>query len=182
MQEENSTGEEIYSLETILSTITKTKNNVAKKRLIFDQAPIDGIGAKWVIAFFISLPVMLYAGIFNPAMFELLGIAQAIIFFVVFLSMVMIIIVATTFINNNKVIRQITPSWEKYFSAVDLKLALSSSSNATPYRDFLKHYNTALASDLKDQALEKHLQVSFISMEEENQTLMDAIRRNTNKR
>ena len=83
MQKENQ-REEIYSLETILSTVTKIKNNVAKKRLIFDQTPIKGIGAKWVILFLLSLPVMLYAGIFNPTMFEILGIAQAIIFFVVF--------------------------------------------------------------------------------------------------
>ena len=174
------TQDEIYSLETILQTMTKVKNSVAKKRLIFDQAPIDGIAAKWVIAFFISLPVMLYAGIFNPPMFKLLGIAQAIIFFVVFLSMVMIMIAATTFINNNKVIRQITPSWETYFPEVNLKLLLSSS--ATPYKDFFKYYNEALASNLTGEALETSLKESFSTMEKENQPLMDAIRRNENKR
>jgi len=180
MQEQKNTQEVIYSLETILSSITKVKNGVAKKRVIFEQAPLDGIAAKWVIAFFISLPIMLYAGIFNPSMFALLGIAQAIIFFIVFLSMVMILIVATTFINNNKVIRQITPSWKKYFPTVDLKLLLSSS--ATPYKDFFKHYNNAVQENLTGDALQKNLEESFSTMEKENQPLMDAIRRNENKR
>ncbi|CAA6812702.1 MAG: Unknown protein [uncultured Sulfurovum sp.] len=180
MQQENNTKEEIYSLETILSTMTKVKNGVATKRLVFDQAPIDGIPAKWVIAFFISLPIMLYVGIFNPSMFDLLGIAQAIIFFVVFLSMVMILIAATTFINNNKVVRQINPSWEKYFPNVDLKLLLSSS--ATPYKDFFKHYNKAVQSKLEGEELQGYLDESFSTMEAENQPLMDAIRRNENRR
>ena len=177
--QENRMKEETYSLDTILLTLTKIKNNVAKKRLIFEQAPIDGIAAKWVIAFLISLPIMLYAGIFNPSMFKLLGIAQAIIFFVVFLSMVMIIIVATIFINNNKVIRQVTPSWEQHFPDVDLKLLLSSS--ATPYKDFFKYYNQALESNLNGEALQEYLKTSFEEMEKENQPLMDAIRKNNNK-
>ena len=75
--------EENYSLDTILATVSKTNNTTAKKRLIFDQGPLEGIGAKWVIAFFISLPIMLYLGIFNETMFNMLGIAQAIIFFIV---------------------------------------------------------------------------------------------------
>ena len=181
MSTDTNSKEEIYSLETILSTITKKNNsNVAKKRLIFDQAPIAGISAKWVIAFLISLPIMLYAGIFNPTMFEMLGIAQAIIFFVVFLSMVIVLIIAVVFINNNKVLRQIKPSWDKYFKDVDLKLALAAA--GTPYKDFFKHYNLALNEGLTGKALEEKLQQSFAKMEEENKSLMDAIRRNENKR
>ncbi|CAA6802703.1 MAG: Unknown protein [uncultured Sulfurovum sp.] len=172
--------EEIYSLETILTTLTTVKNNVAKKRLISDQEPIGGISVKWVITFLISLPIMLYAGIFNPVMFEMLGIAQAIIFFVVFLSMVIILAIATVFINNNKVLRQITPSWNKYFEGVDLKLALASA--GTPYTDFFKHYNIALNEGLTGKALEERLQQGFATMEEENKSLMDAMRRNDNKR
>ena len=178
MRKENQ-QEEIYSLETILSTVTKVKNSVAKKRLIFDQAPIDGIGVKWVILFLLSLPVMLYAGIFNPTMFELLGIAQAIIFFVVFLSMVMIIVFATIFINNAKVTRQITPTWDNTFKDIDLKLALSSS--ASPYKDFLVHYNKALKEGLTGQELEESLQDAFKQMAEENKSLLDAMQRNKNK-
>lgn len=180
MSTDKHSNEEIYSLETIFATITKVNNNVAKKRLISDQEPIGGISVKWVITFLISLPIMLYAGIFNPVMFEILGIAQAVIFFVVFLSMVIILVIAIVFINNNKVLREITPSWNKYFEGVDLKLALASA--GTPYKDFFKHYNTALNEGLTGKALEEKLQQSFTLMEEENQSLMDAMRRNENKR
>ncbi|CAA6824176.1 MAG: Unknown protein [uncultured Sulfurovum sp.] len=180
MQEEHQALKEPYSLEIILSTITTQKNNTAKKRLIFDQGPLSGIASKWVILFILSLPIMLYAGIFNPVMFEILGIAQAIIFFVVFLSMVMIIIVVSVFINNNKVLREVSSSWNTYFPNVDLKLALSSS--ATPYKDFFKHYNTALSKNLSGQTLQEELAENFATMEVENQALMNAIRANENKR
>lgn len=172
--------EKIHSLESIFSSITKGKNNVAKKRLIFDQEPIGGISVKWVITFLISLPIILYAGIFNPVMFEMLGIAQAIIFFVVFLSMAIILAIATVFINNNKVLREITPSWNNYFEDVDLKLALATA--GTPYKDFFQHYNAALSEGLSGKALEEKLQQSFATMEEENQSLVDAMRRDQNRR
>ncbi len=177
MNNERNTQEELFSLETILSTVTKVKNGVAKKRIIFNQGPLDGIDVKWVILFLLSLPVMLYAGIFNPTMFKMLGIAQAIIFFVVFLSMVMIIVFATIFVNNSKVTRKITPTWEKSFKDIDVKSALSATT-ITPYRDFLKHYSKALQDGLQGEALEKRLQENFAQMEEENKTLIDAMRRN----
>jgi magnesium-transporting ATPase (P-type) len=161
--------DENYSLDIILSTVAKIKNAKAKKRLIFDQAPLMGIGVKWVIVFFISLPLMLYIGIFNEAMFALLGIAQAIIFFVVFLSMVMILIIALTFINNNKVIRQVEASWEKLFPKIDLRLALAS--GGTPYKDFFLHYSEGIQQDLKGEDLYKHLKNAFKTMQEENSDL-----------
>lgn len=167
--------EEIYELNIILDSISKYKNKEAKRRLIYDQAPLNGIPAIWIIAFFISLPFIEYAGIFNPWMFNLLGIAQAIIFFVVFLSMVMILVVAIAFINNNKVTRQITPSWNKYFPNIDLKMILSS--GVTPYKDFFKHYTIALNHGLKDEELYHSLQNSFIQMETENSDLLEAMNR-----
>jgi len=165
--------EENYSLDTILATVSKTNNERAKKRLLFDQTLLDGIGVKWVIAFFISLPVMLYLGIFNDTMFNMLGIAQAIIFFIVFLSMVMILIIAVTFINNNKVLRQVSPSWEKIYPDVELKMALAS--GGTPYKDFFKHYSLAVQEGLEGKALEEHLKKAFIQMQEENAELYLAI-------
>lgn len=170
--------DEIYSLETILSTLIKTTANSVKKRLVFDQTPLKGIGSKWVITFFISLPVMLYAGIFNDTMFELLGIAQAIIFFVVFLSMVMILIIAVTFINNNKVLRQVNPSWEKLFPGVDLKLALSS--GGTPYKEFLNYYKKAHVDGLKGDALHQYFETAFKTMQEENADLILAMNNSRN--
>ncbi len=172
-QEKN--REEMFSLEALFSSIIKIKNGVAKKRLIFDQGAVGGIASKWVILFLISLPIMLYAGIFNPIIFNMLGIAQAIIFFVVFLSMVMIMVFAIIFINNSKVTRKIMPTWEQSFKDIDLKLALASA--GTPYKEFLKHYAKAVQDGLTGEALEKRLQENFAQMESENQTLVDAIKR-----
>ena len=172
--------EENYSLKTILATLTKITNNKAKKRLIFDQTPLGGIGSKWVIAFFISLPILLYIGIFNPAVFAMLGIAQAIIFYVVFLSMVMIMIIALTFINNNKVLRQVKPSWDGYFPNIELKDILSS--GVTPYSDFLKHYNNGIEKKLNDDDLYSHLENAFVIMKEENSDLIDAMNSSRNSR
>ncbi|HIQ27234.1 MAG TPA: hypothetical protein EYH42_01870, partial [Sulfurovum sp.] len=72
-----------YTLNEILASISTYKKPKAKKRLIFDQRPLGGVGSKWLIAFFCLLPLIEYAGIFNPFIFGMLGIAQAIIFYVV---------------------------------------------------------------------------------------------------
>jgi len=167
--------EETYSLQTMLSTLYTTKNNQAKKRLIFDQSAIGGIGSKWVKTFFISLPILLYVGIFNPKIFAMLGIAQAIIFFIVFLSMVMIMIVALTFINNNKVIRQITPSWNTLFPTVELNQVLST--GVTPYSDFIQRYNKLLSQNLDENDFKAKLKENFIAMQEENKELYEAMNR-----
>jgi hypothetical protein len=172
--------EEKYTLKTILATLSKIKNGTVKKRLIFDQTPVGGIGAKWVISFFISLPILLYIGIFNPKVFGMLGIAQAIIFYVVFLSMVMIMIFALTFINNNKVLRQIKPSWDGFFPGIDLQMILSS--GATPYKDFFMHYSKAVKEELTDEALYAYLQKAFEQMKDENSELLDSINTGRNRR
>ena len=109
-----------YTLEEMLASFSTYKKPKAKKRLLFDQSPLGGIGSKWIILFFILLPLIEYAGIFNPFMFGMLGIAQAIIFYVIFLSMIMILIFALAFINNTKVIRDIASSWEHYFIDIDI--------------------------------------------------------------
>jgi hypothetical protein len=173
MQEEN------YSIDTILAAVSKTTSKGVKKRLIFDQTLLNGIGAKWIIAFFISLPLMLFAGIFNDTMFAMLGIAQAIIFFIVFLSMVMILIIAVTFINNNKVLRQVSPSWEKLYPDVELRMALAS--GGTPYNHFFKHYSVAANDGLEGVKLEAYLSKQFVQMQEENKELYLAIQAAKNR-
>ena len=172
--------EETYTLQTMLDAIIKIKGNQAKKRLIYDQSSLNGIGSKWVITFFISLPILLYIGIFNPKIFGMLGIAQAIIFFIVFLSMIMIMVVGLSFINNNKVIRQITPSWNKLFPTVDLAQVLSS--GATPYKDFFTYYNEAVKENLQDEALERRLNENFLKMQEDNKELFEAMNRANTRR
>ncbi len=166
-------NEESYSLQTILNAVSKRSNTTIKKRLIFDQSELNGIGVKWIIAFFIALPILLYIGIFNETVFNMLGIAQAIIFYVVFLSMVMIFIIAIIFINNNKVLRQVNPSWEKIFPDIDLKLALAS--GGTPYKDFFMYYSKAVEQNLEGSALEKHMKEAFKVMQEENADLLSAM-------
>ena len=168
--------EETFSLKTMLSTLYKVKKNQAKKRFIFDQTPLGGIGSKWIKAFFISLPILLYIGIFNPKIFGMLGIAQAIIFYIVFLSMVMIMIVALTFINNNKVLRQITPSWNALFPTVELKQILSS--GASPYSNFMNVYNELLSKNLDEKEFEIEMKEHFSKMQEENSELFERMNRN----
>ena len=172
--------EEIFTLKTILDAFYKTKGTQATKRLIFDQSQLHGIGSKWIKVFFFSLPILLYVGIFNPTIFGMLGIAQAIIFYIVFLSMVMIMIAGLTFINNNKVIRQVKPTWNTLFPTVDLTQVLSS--GATPYKDFVKHYHEVLKQDLKEEKLHAYLANAFKIMQEENSELFDAMNNARNAR
>lgn len=160
-----------YTLKQILNTLLKNRGNKIKKRLIFDQSPIGGMSSKWVMVFFISLPILLYIGIFNPAVFNMLGIAQAIIFYIVFLSMVMILIMAVTFINNNKVLRAIKPSWEKYFPNIEIKQVISTANS--PYKGFFSYYQKALDQGLEEDALLTYLQDAIVEMEEENKDLIE---------
>ena len=164
---------EIYTLKTILDTISKYKRPDAKKRIIFDQSPVGGLGSKWMIVLFLSIPFVEYGLIFNPYVFNMLGIAQAIIFFVVFLSVVMILIFTLAVINNARVVKKITPSWHHYFPEIDLKLIVTSS--ASPYKAFFKHYAEALNKGLEEEELHMHLKHSFEIMQEENKELLVAM-------
>ncbi len=167
--------EETFTLKMMLDSLYLVNKKKAKKRIIFDQSPIGGIGRIWVMLFFVSLPVLLFIGIFNPFIFAMLGIAQAVIFYIIFLSMVMIMIVALTFINNNKVIRQITPSWSRLFPSVDLKQVLSS--GATVYAGFLNFYTEASKLELSENELVDKFKEKFKQMQTENKELFEAMNR-----
>ena len=106
----------------------------------------------------------------------MLGIAQAIIFFIVFLSIVMILIFALSSLNNARVVKKITPSWDHYFPEIDLKLIVTS--GATPYKDFYKHCSISLNEGLEGQALHSHLKDAFSIMQEQNKELIEAMQRN----
>lgn len=165
-----------YELETILSTFTNYKNGKAKKMLIFDRKPLGAMSKKLLIGFFFLLPLLDYAGAFNPWMFNMLGLVSAIVFFIVFLSMVMIMVVALTFMNNNAVIREVTPSWEEYFPNIPLPMVLNSNSKA-PYRDFFKHCGEALSQNLTGEVLHENLKGAFAQMADENQEILEAMNR-----
>lgn len=173
-----------YSLKTILSTVSTFKKNSdrskqVKKRLLFDQAPIGGLSVYYFWAIFIAMPMIEYAIIFNPVVFAMLGIAQAIVFFIVFLSIVMILIFALYAFNNRVVIDGITPAWETYFPDIDLNLVLTSS--YSPYRDFFKAYSEIADDTLSDEALHAKLKESFVKMQEENKDLLEAMQRDRSR-
>jgi len=170
----------LYDLKTILSTVSKYKKNDDKskqvsKRILYNQGPIGGLSIQWFWLAFIAMPFIEYAAIFNPVVYPMLGIAQAIVFFIVFLSIVMILIFALYAFNNRVVIDGIKSTWEKYFPGVDIHLILTSSHS--PYSDFFKEYSLIADEDLSDEALHEKLKLSMIKMEEENKDLLEAIRK-----
>ena len=170
----------IYGLKTILDTIFNSKNNKVKRRLIYDKSPIGGLSSQWIKFLLILMPFLMYAAIFNPRSFEYLGIAQAIVFYIILLVFAMQIVIGVAFFNNRSVVKRILPSWEHYFKEVELKMILSS--GVTPYVDFMQHYELALNEGLKDEKLYERLTQAFVQMENENKNLIDAINRDKHRK
>lgn len=78
-----------YNLRTILATFTKTNGKI---RSVFNKAPIGGLGSPVVTLFFFSLPLISYGLLFNPYIFLTLGIATAIVTYIVSMSLMMMIV------------------------------------------------------------------------------------------
>ena len=163
-----------YSLNTILKTLTK-KNG--KKRLLYNFGPVGGWNSNVIKMMFLSLPFIEYAVLFNPYSFAYLGIAQAIIFYVVFSSMLIILVAGLTFALNSNLVRKITPSLEEHFEGRDINMVLSS--GITPYSDFFKYYASLLKDNLCEQEMHKGLLKALETMENDNKDLLDAMKRNT---
>lgn len=159
-----------YSLKAILSTFAKADGS---KRTIFNLSPIGGISSKAVILFFLAMPFIEYALIFNPYVFNALGIAQCIILYIVFLSIIMILIFLITWKLKKTTIKNITPSWNMYFENIDLTMVLSS--GRTPYSQFFDFYAKGLKEDKTESQLHSYLLESFKIMEEENKELIEAM-------
>lgn len=172
--------EQHYTLKTILESVFKEKNHKITKKLIYNNALFGGLNNKWIKFSFIVLPLAMYAAIFNPASFKELGIAQAIVFYIILLVFAMQIVVVASYFNNKKVVKTASKAWEDYFPGVDFKMIISS--GTTPYVDFKKHYELALNDGLEGDALKKRLDDAFKQMEEENSNLVDAIKRDKEKR
>jgi len=166
-------GKKNYNLKEIIETVFIIKDNKIKRRLIYNKAPINGLGNRWIIALFIVMPFAIYAAIFNKTSFEYLGIAQAIVVFIIGLVFAMQVVMAVTYFYNRNIVKSITPSWEAYFPDVSLKLILSR--GVTPYIDFMKHYEAMLKENLDNDTLHKKLQEAFAQMEKENQNLVNSI-------
>ncbi|MDP3267139.1 MAG: hypothetical protein Q8M39_09945 [Sulfuricurvum sp.] len=159
-----------YSLKDILDTFAKSNG---KKRLIYNLGAIGGISNNAVLLFFIAMPFIEYALIFNPYVFNALGIAQCIVLYIVFLSIIMISIFMISWKIKNTVIKKITPSWKKYFEKIDLKMVLSA--GATPYSKFFDYYSKGLADHKSGEELHRYLLDSFKVMEEDNKELIEAM-------
>ena len=163
----------IYPLKDILLSFADAKGN---RRTIYNLGAIGGINTNLVKIFLLSLPFIEYALIFNPTVFNALGIATAIVFFIVFLSIVMLIVFLVTWYVKKSVIKKITPSWEHYFPTNDLHMVLSH--GVTPYSDFFKYYTSILKENKSDNEMYKSLVYAFKTMEVDNQDLFDAMKRN----
>lgn len=163
----------IYPLQTLLASIANSKGN---KRLLFNMGPLGGIDSRLIIVFFILLPIVEYGVFFNPYVFKILGIATAIVAYIVSLSLVMIVIFFMAWRRNFKVIQKITPSWNHYFTQRDLGLVVSS--RISPYSQFYDYYAQALEEKISNEALHQYLLDAFSEMEEKNKDLLDAINRN----
>ena len=165
-----------YNLRTILATFTKTNG---LRRSVFNKAPIGGLGSAIVTLFFFSLPLISYGLLFNPYVFHTLGIATAIVMYIVSMSLMMIIIFFITWKIKNEVVTAVTPSWEHYFPGVDFKLVISKA--RTPYNDFYKYYAEIKEIKQSEEALHKQLLEAFAKMQEENKELLNAIKKDNNK-
>ncbi|WP_373029933.1 hypothetical protein [Sulfurovum sp.] len=172
--------EQHYALKTILESVFKEKNHKIKKRLIHNNAIFGGLSSNWIKLAFIILPFAMYAAVFNPTAFKALGIAQAIVFYIILLVIAMQIVVGVTYFNNKKVVKTAMQEWEKYFPNIDFKMILSS--GVTPYVDFKKHYESALHENLDEETMKKRLADAFKEMEEENSILVEAMKRDKEKR
>ena len=166
-----------YSLNTILSTLTK-KNG--KKRLLYNFGPVGGWNSSIITMMFFSLPFVEFAILFNPYSFEYLGIAQSIIFYIVFSSMLMILVAGLIFALNTNLIRKITPSWNELFPERDIAIVLSS--GVTPYGKFFEKYKVLAKQNLNEDMMYKSLIKALEEMEEENAELLDAMKGNKNLR
>ena len=172
--------EQHYTLKNILESVFKEKNYLLTKRLIYNNAPLGGLDSKWIKFSFFILPFLMYAAIFNKFSFAELGIAQAIVFYIILLVFAMQIIVGVSYYNNKKVVKIASEAWKEYFPEIDFKMIISS--GTTPYMEFKKYYAQALNDGLKDDDLTKRLHGDFIKMEEENSVLVEAIRKNQKKK
>ena len=169
-----------YSLSTILDTITKYKKNApmskrVSKRTIYNQGPLGGINSSIIILFFMTLPFVEFAAIFNPYIYGSIGIAQSIVFYIIFMSLIMVAIFGIVTMNNKKVINNIKDSWEKYFPNVDLDLVLTT--RLSPYNDFYEAYAQIKESSPNDEELAQGLIQAFATMQEENRDLLESIRK-----
>lgn len=170
----------MYSVEQIVNSLYKVKNNKLKKRYIFDKSAIGGLNSMYLTILLFLSPFITYAAVFNKASFEYLGIAQAIILFIILLVVLMQVVLIIVYFNNRSLLKKVSDSWGVHFPGVELKMVLSS--GATPYKEFTNHYEEALNSGLANVELHEFMKNSFSKMESENSDLIEAMRNDLNRK
>ena len=168
-----------FSLKAILDSMSRYKNGKAYKRTILNKAPLGGLSSNKLKLFFVTLPFIEFALIFNPFVFGKLGIAQSIVFYIVFMSIIMVIIFVVSWKNNKAVVDKISASWKSYFPDIDLKQILSS--GITPFSDFFPRYSVLVTKNLSSEELQGSLRQAFDEMKEENKDLLEAIARDSSR-
>ena len=170
----------MFTVEQIVNSLYKVKNNRLKRRHIFNRATVGGISSTYLKMLLLLSPLLTYGAIFNKASFEYLGIAQAIIVFIISLVALMQIVLAITYFSNKSLLKRVSESWEELFPGVELKMVLSS--GATPYKEFIKHYEDALTRGLSGDKLHEQMKEAFTQMEIENIDLIEAMRRDKDRK
>jgi hypothetical protein len=158
------------SLDTIMQVITKPSG---KRRIIFDRGKIGGFSAKWYPMIFLLLPIVEFWIIFKTPLFEKLGIATAVVAYIIMLSVVMIIIYSMVRINNSKAIAAISSGWKSCFPEIDLSMLLGSGNH--PYKEFFALYQKVS----KDGSLstQEQLQKIFTELRSRNSELIERMER-----
>jgi hypothetical protein len=170
------------SLQNILDALINVKKtphgSSAKRYTIYDMGILGGMKRSILMVILFSLPFIEFAIIFNPVSFEFLGIAQAIIFFIIFMSIIMIIVFALIWKNNKKVFTALLEPWNNLFPDVDLKMLLSL--GITPYSGFYAKYAPISEKNLDEESLKKALRDLFDQIQEENKDLLEMMEKTAN--
>ncbi|HIC12997.1 MAG TPA: hypothetical protein EYO75_06465 [Sulfurimonas sp.] len=159
-----------YPLKSILSTFT---NKNGKKLSLFNAAPVGGMSSLVIKIIILAMPFIEFFAIFNDFVYEKVGLVTQIVMFIVFMSIMMMIVFVIIYMTRKNVIKKITPSWETYFSDVDITIVLAV--GITPYSDFFKHYSKIVEQDLSAVALHEKLKELFVQLQEENIDLLIAM-------
>lgn len=161
-----------YSLKTILFAFTK-KNG--KHRTVYNGSDFGLLGNRLLTTAFILLPLLGYWALFNDYVFGELGIATAIVGYIVFLVVSMQIIVYTIWNTKRRVVKKLQEPWNHFFPDTNLKLVLEN--RLTPYSEFFSYLSKIDVKNISDDDLYIYLQNSFKEMEVKNKDLLDAMKR-----
>lgn len=160
------------TLHELMSVIADKQGN---KPFFYNNKPIGGMGSAWFVAMLVSLPIMEFILVFNPITISYVGIASAVVMYIIIATMIMMLIAFLTWNYNRVIIRNIHASWNYYFPDVDLDLVLTP--RVSPYNNFYHRYKMILAECLEaEEELYKAMKDALLAMENENKELIEKMR------